>query len=332
MSEIRIITSSDEHLCDQNPGFRKDNYRDSILKKLEWQGEFAKKFNANVFLRGGDFFHTKAANKTSHATVALSAQIHRNYSCPVYSIIGNHDITYNDCETISRQPLGVLFETNIFRCLNTEIITSKTLKVRVIGISYSSDLTVEKINSICKKQKDDVYTVAFIHALAAFSPEERIQRFFNETIFDYRDLVFDGCPDVYVFGHYHKDQGIQDLHGVKFVNLGAISRGALTFDNLERKPKICSLIFNSRGVSVEEHIVPHADASVIFDLEKKTKLEEERKSLDDFIKNLRKNAELSKSITARTWFDKFDWSQFDSSLKQTAIEILEAAEAGVLDE
>ena len=329
MSEIRLITSSDEHLADLAPGFRKDDYRASILQKLEWQGDMAKKFKANALLRGGDFFHVKAANKTTYATSTAAADIHRRYPCPTYAIPGNHDMSYNDPSSVPRQPLGLLLKSGVFRPMNDVSFEEGSMKVRVVGVEYTTDLDVQGLHDLVRKRPGDTYTVAFVHALAAMAPEEKIQSFFHEKIFDYRDLVFDGCPDVYVFGHYHKDQGIVDHLGTKFVNLGAISRGALTFENLERQPKVSLIKANSQGIFVEEHIVPHEDAAKVFDLERKKKLDQERKSLDGFIAQFRASASMpeAESIEAR----KAMLSQFPDDLRNLVLDTLEAAESGVLE-
>lgn len=327
MSQIRLITSSDEHIADLAPGFRKDDYRSSILKKLEWQGNFATRTSTDAILRGGDLFHVKAANKTTHATMQKVAEIHRNYPCPTYALAGNHDMSHNDPETVlKQQPLGVLFKTGTLYQLKEEMFISGTLKVRVIGIEYTTDLGLETIHELVRKRDDDIYTVAVVHALASMAPSEKIQSFFNETIFDYRDLVFPGCPDVYVFGHYHKDQGIVNHLGVDFINLGSISRGALTFENLERKPKVSMITFDSSGISCEEIVVPHEDAKDIFDLELKKRLDVERKDLDDFISRLKKDSSVSFSVK------KEELDSFPDDLKSLALEVLEAAESGSLED
>lgn len=329
MSEIRLITSSDEHLSDLAPGFRKDDYRASILRKLEWQGELCKKFNTNALLRGGDFFHVKAANKTTYATTTAAAEVHRRYPCPVYAIAGNHDMSYNDPASVSRQPLGLMIESGVFKPMKDVVLEDGSTRVRVVGVEYTTDLDVDGLHDLVRKRPDDGYVVAFVHALASMAPEEKIQAFFHERIFDYRDLVFEGCPDVYVFGHYHKDQGIVDHLGTKFVNLGAISRGALTFENMERKPKVSLIKADSRGISVEEHVVPHEDAAQVFDLDKKKKLDQERRSLDGFIAQFRANAALpqAEGMAAR----KEMLNQFPDDLRNLVLETLEAAEAGTLE-
>lgn len=328
MSKLRFVTSSDEHLSDLPPGCRKDDYRSSLLKKLEWQGSFAKRVGANAVLRGGDFFHVKAANKTTHATMQLAAGVHRNYPCPTYALSGNHDMSNNDPDSVMRQqPLGVMFRTGVFNRLQDERFVDGSLSVRVVGVEYTTDLDVDGLHSLVQKRDGDTYTIAVVHALAAMAPSEKIQSVFNERIFDYRDLVFDGCPDIYVFGHYHKDQGIVDHLGVKFVNLGALSRGALTFENLERKPKISIITANSSGIDVEEVVVPHEDASDIFDLELKKKLEEEKKDLHEFIAKLK-----SDSVISSTEDRRKDLDGLPEDLRSLAMAILESAEAGTLDE
>jgi hypothetical protein len=186
--------------------------------------------------------------------------------------------------------------------------------------------------NIVQKKEGDTYTIAVVHVLAANSPEKKKEAFFGERIFDYRDLVFQGCPDVYVFGHYHKDQGIQEHLGVQFINLGAISRGALTFENLSRVPKIASIICNSQGISIEEHIVPHDDASKVFDLERKQQLDKERRSFDGFLEKLKSNAQLSSDGGVKEYLAKFQEADYPADLKRVVVETLEAAEAGVLEE
>lgn len=326
MSRIRFITSSDEHLADLPPGFRKDDYRSTVLKKLEWQGSLAKNCGANAILRGGDIFHVKAANKNTHALIQMMTSLFNTFECPTYALAGNHDMSNNEFDSVFRQqPLGVLFRTGVLSHLNDNVFLDGSLKVRVVGVDYTPDIDVDFIQEKVKKRDDDVYTVAVVHALASMAPSEKIQSFFNEKIFDYRDLVFPGCPDAYVFGHYHKDQGITDHLGVKFINLGSISRGALTFENLERKPKVSMLTFDSSGVSAEEVCIPCLDPSEVFDLDLKKKIDTERKDLNEFISKLRTDSSVSFSDK------KHELDKFPDDLKKLALQILESAEFGSSD-
>lgn len=322
MSVFRAINSSDEHVSDQNPGFRKDNYRDSVLEKLHWQGDIARKMNAQVFTRGGDFFHVKAANKTTMRTLVEVSKIHAAYPCPVFSVAGNHDISNNDLSSVSGQPLGVLFETGVFNVLSDKTFEVGSMKVRYVGVPYIHGMDSEALRKILVK-KDENYLIAVVHALASMAPSERIQSFFNEPILDYRDLVYPGGPDAFFFGHYHKDQGIVEHQGVHFVNLGSISRGSLTFENMDRKPKISSMTISaSTGISIEEVIVPHKDAAEIFDLEKKKVLEKQAKSLDEFIMKLRSSSTSVDNLEDK----KKELDSLPSNVKSKVLDILEAVE------
>jgi len=328
MAQIRLLTSSDEHVSDTNPGFRKDNYRNAILEKLQWQGELGKKANVNAILRGGDFFHHKAANRTSHSTIQQAAAIHLNYGFPTYSLVGNHDMTHNDIDSVfENQPLGVLFTTKVFERLSNQVIRNGSTSVSLVGFDYDPEFDFELFQKAVRKDQDTDYTVAFIHALASYAPSERMSDIFKEPVLDYRDLVYPGCPDVYVFGHYHKDQGIQEHMGVKFINVGSVSRGSLTFDNLERKPKSSLISVTDQGISCEEVELPSKDASEIFDLDLKRKIVQERKSIDEFIMKLKADMNKTSAVDIAGEIKKMP-----EDIQSLALSIIEAAEAGVDNE
>ncbi len=109
-----------------------------------------------------------------------------------------------------------------------------------------------------------------------------------------------------------------------------MSRGALTFENLERRPKVGLIKANSQGIFVDPHELPCADASSVFDLELKKRLDTERKSLNDFIVQLAANRDMAADagVSAR----KAELDKFPADLRGLALEVLEAAEAGVLEE
>lgn len=324
---LSFITSSDEHYAPFAPGFCTPSYGDDILEMLEWQGQLARKTSAEAVVRAGDLIHSKNPAHMPMRSLASIARIHRKYGCDTLAIAGNHDMKHNDPTSISSQPLGVLFESGVLQQFTEKTFEFGTVKTRLIGVEYTTDLDVDGLQSLVKK-KDENYTVAFVHALAAFSPEEKIQAFFNERIFDYRDLVFEGCPDVYVFGHYHKDQGIVEHQGVKFVNLGAIARGALTIENLERKPKVSHIKITSSGVSVEEIVVPHKDASEVFDLEKKKRIDLQMKDMRDFIDKLQANTDMASGGGLKERLATLD--SVPNDLREMVLETLEQADSGDL--
>lgn len=329
MSEIRFLTSSDEHVSDQPIGFRKDDYRSSIMEKLRWQGNMAAKFGATAILRGGDFFHVKRANNTSMATLIEAMSVHKSYPCPTYAIAGNHDIVYNDLTTLTRQPLGVLYESGMLKRLSEEIFESGSLSVRVVGVDYRPGMDADVLaKAVSQDNIKCTYTIAVVHALAELAPTQTMQSFFNENIIDYRDLVFPGCPNIYVFGHYHKDQSVQEHLGVHFINLGSVSRGSLTLENLDRKPKIALIKLTGSGISIEESVIPHADASQVFDLGRKQSIEHNTASMASFLDKLKSNVSMAGGNDIRLKMAAFMESMdFTNEEKSAVREMFEAAEA-----
>jgi hypothetical protein len=237
-------------------------------------------------------------------------------------------MTHNDIDSVfENQPLGVLFTTKVFERLSNQVIRNGSTSVSLVGFDYDPEFDFELFQKAVRKDQDTDYTVAFIHALASYAPSERMSDIFKEPVLDYRDLVYPGCPDVYVFGHYHKDQGIQEHMGVKFINVGSVSRGSLTFDNLERKPKSSLISVTDQGISCEEVELPSKDASEIFDLDLKRKIVQERKSIDEFIMKLKADMNKTSAVDIAGEIKKMP-----EDIQSLALSIIEAAEAGVDNE
>ncbi len=321
-----IITSSDEHMSDQVPIYRKDDYKSELMSILEYQCDLSKRVRADMIVRGGDFFHVKAANKTTMRTISDVINVHKSCSTDVYSIIGNHDMSSNDIDSIPGQPLGVLFSSGVFKKLDEKSVELGQSKLRIVGVDYSPLQDINSIKLKVSKKSDDDLVIAFVHAYASKSPTPAMEKYFSEPVFKYDDLVYDGCPDVYVFGHYHKDQGVTDVKGVKFVNLGSVARGSLELDDLDRKPKSSIIRINGSTIDIEEVVLPHLPASEVFDIERKEKLESMKESVDNFIN------EFMESMKKTNSFDKFslykEIDSFPSDVRLLLKETLEKAESG----
>lgn len=93
---VSLVFRTDVHASDRSPISWKGDYPAEIWSCLEQIGEVAREARALAVLDGGDYFHTKAASRNSHDLVRRTAVLHRDYPCPVYAIVGNHDITYNN--------------------------------------------------------------------------------------------------------------------------------------------------------------------------------------------------------------------------------------------
>jgi DNA repair exonuclease SbcCD nuclease subunit len=319
--KISFVFRTDVHVADKGPASWKGDYSEEIWSNLEQVGQLAVKYGADAVLDGGDYFHVKTASRNSHALIYRTAEIHRGYPCPTYCVEGNHDITYNNLGSIERQPLGVLYASGIFKHLRDVVFESEGMRVRVVGVPYNPKQTLEDLLSIQKQPEDD-YLVAVVHALAGENPPAKVEEFFGEPVFRYRDLVTPGGPDIFAFGHWHKDQGVVRIGNQQFVNHGALSRGSLTNENMSRTPNASLLEFTPERATVTVIPLRVLPAEEVFDVEQKERVETEGKSIDAFVERLQADVQFDseESIT-----DNLSRLDFASEVRELALGYLEQA-------
>jgi len=294
MSRLSFLFRTDVHVSDRSPESWKGDYPTEIWSNLEQIGQLAKAHEVNAVLDGGDYFHVKAASRNPHALVERTARVHREYPCPTFCIEGNHDLSANNLETISRQPLGVLYATGVFGHLREQVFKDGNLQVRVVGVPYSPERSLEDLLRV-QKQPGDTHLIMVVHALAGLNPPPNVEDFFNEPVFRYEALVRRNGPDAVCFGHWHRDQGVEEIEGRHFINQGAVSRGALVRENLERAPKVSLIEIDGGEIKVTQIPLSVAPAAEVFDLERKAIQEREHKDIDQFVNRLLADVEFDPS-------------------------------------
>lgn len=287
MPSICLVTRTDVHISDHTPQSRTDDWTETVLDKLEQIGQIAQAVEADVVLDNGDFFDVKSPSRNSHDLVRRVAKLQKRYPCPTAANVGNHDCVYGNIEFLNQQPLGVLFAAGVFkRCYNEHVVEVKKgdLSVRVVGIPYHGPrYEMERFSALQKK--GETYLVAMAHVLA--SPKGG-SMFEGEDIVKYDDL-YDLAPDVdvWVFGHWHKDQGIVEHRPGKWiVNIGSLTRGALSQDDLDRTPGVGILTFTEAGIEAKRQNLKVRPASEVFDLERRVQQESRAMTMDAFVTSL----------------------------------------------
>jgi DNA repair exonuclease SbcCD nuclease subunit len=322
---LSFVFRTDTHLTDRSPASWKADYTAEIWSNIVHVGRIAKEYEASAVLDGGDYFHVKAASRNPHFIVAETARIHALYPCRTFSVEGNHDIMYNHLDTVERQPIGVLYASGVFGKLRNEVFRDGNLQVRVVGVPYSATRTEEELRSI-QKQPGDSFLIAIVHNLAAQDPPDKVQDFFNEPVFRYDRLITRNGPDVWCFGHWHKDQGVVEIAGKSFVNHGALSRGALINENIHRTPTASVLRFENdefQVIPVPMLVAPPED---VFDFERKERQEKESQDIDLFVQKLQADAAFDPSASIEENLRIMD---FAHDVKAFALDYLERARAEV---
>jgi exonuclease SbcD len=282
---INLVWRTDVHLSDRAPSSRTDDWADAVFDKLGQVRDLAREVNATAIIDGGDFFHIKSPGRNSHALVNRTAEHHSTYPCPVYCTPGNHDSVYGDYAFLPQQPLGVLYSTGVYKRLYDEheaVFTHEGTTVRVVGIPYhGTSYDMERFTSIKKGGEDILICVA--HVLASHRGGTMFE---GEDIVKYADLV-DTAPDVYLFGHWHKDQGVEEIGGKQFVNIGSLTRGALSQDNMDRIPSAAVLRCTDKGVEIEVVPLNVRPAEEVFDVEGRARQVKRQVEMDSFVEAIR---------------------------------------------
>ena len=323
MSRLSFLFRTDTHVSDKSPASWKGDYPSEIWSNLEEIGRLARQYEVNSVLDGGDFFHVKSATRNSHSIVEKAARIHRDYPCPVHCIEGNHDIAYNNLDSLSKQPLGVLYASRVFQHLREEVFRDGNLQVRVVGVPYAPARALEDMYRI-RKKPGDTHLIAVVHALASKDPPPNVEDFFGEPVFRYESLVRRDGPDVFMFGHWHRDQGVEEIKGKHFVNQGAVSRGALIRENLERRPQVAHIEIDGGDIAIKLIPLSVAPAEDVFDLDRKAAEEREHHDIDQFVKRLLTDVSFDTEATIQENIRSLD---FAHDVRQEALRYFELAEA-----
>jgi DNA repair exonuclease SbcCD nuclease subunit len=293
------------------------------LRKLVEVGEIATRVKARAILDGGDFFDIKSPTRNSHSLVRRVIELHRDYPCPVFANVGNHDCVYGDYSYLHQQPLGVLFGAGAFqRCYDEHeaiFVFGSSVSVRVVGVPYHGTVyDLERFRRIQKGSED--YLVCIAHCLASPS---------GGTLFDAEDVIRYGAldefaPDVFCFGHWHKDQGVSTTPGGKHVvNTGSMTRGSLVQDDLDRIPSVVHLKFAESGFSAEKIALTHTPSNVVFDLEARDMRIMRKDMIEEFVGNIQS---ILKSGTDRSVRDTIrDLPNVPNEVKERAILYVERA-------
>lgn len=283
---FKAITFTDIHLADKNPPSRKDNYLNSLLDKIEQAKDICIQRKVDVALCAGDVFHLKSPLKNSHFLVSSTISLLKQFPCPVLSIYGNHDIRQDNKSTLTKQPFYTLVKSGAVQYLEDSYFNQGS--IRIFGMDYVSNPEYADFNRENQGEKVQI-CVAHVNASSKFDD------LFGERVYTYQKLS-ETSPDVFVFGHYHPDQGIEIIANKHFINVGSLSRGSLKKDELSRIPNLGYIeVDDSYNITCEKIPLKVLKSSEIFDLEQKEKEDKEHEEINKFILEMKNNLTLKEN-------------------------------------
>jgi len=291
MSKIKFITFTDVHISDTNPQSRLGCYRDDILDKLNMIGMLGNKLGVDFFVCAGDMYNLKAPMRNSHLLNNMLINTFSRYKAPLYMIEGNHDLTNDSYENFEKQPISVLYNSGAVNRLTGKTITiaskdDENFKMNLRGFPFTEapDLTDRKEYPLANSGVD--LSVCAMHLYATVNGGN----LFKQKLYSYEDIA-QLKDDIFVLGHYHVDQGVEVVGSQHFINVGAVSRGSLSHDNIKRIPKVCVVTCTKENnqITTETQVVKLKvrPASEVFILEEKEKEEKKMKEAEAFVAHLK---------------------------------------------
>jgi DNA repair exonuclease SbcCD nuclease subunit len=255
------------------------------------------KLKADGAIIAGDLYNLKKPARNSHRLNQDLIKEFGQFECPIYMIEGNHDLTGNQLDSLEEQPLGVLFADKTLIQLRHEIVEKNGDKISLVGVPYQEGLDLSSLNLPSKE--GCASQICAMHLYAGL----KSGYLFQDRLYGYDELA-ELSPDVFVIGHYHIDQGIYKEGEKYFVNIGSMSRGTLSDEDIEHHPQIGYIKITVDGPRTTYKLQPIRlkirPASEVFDIEKREEEKKELKEIEKFVEKLATETEEDSEKTEKT--------------------------------
>jgi DNA repair exonuclease SbcCD nuclease subunit len=305
---MKGIHLNDIHLAGRGPASRLDDWPAAVFAKLEQVLTLAKAIRAEYIGIAGDVFHHKT--KVPYGIVSQLIEWctrAQGSGIQILCVPGNHDEQYDRRESIPNQALGVLFASGAMKDISYEpawFSCEKTFEV--IGVPYPDAVTEDGLHKLPEKRMH--FRTVLAHCFAGVSGGT----YFGEPIHSYHDLSREFPEvDVWHFGHDHADHGVMQIGAKWFINLGALTRGSIALEDINR--------------DVQQVRLNVAPAGEVFDLALKAQRDAEAGRIEQFVTDLSAGLLDIGPLNVRDRVDKIDVPE---AVRKRVMAYIEAAEQG----
>lgn len=221
----RIVFLGDPHITARSPISRKETpeeYRKLILSKLNSVKQLCLAEGAGTLIILGDLFNNNSGLLNEYeADIWETLYDFKAEGIQVYSIIGNHDLNFNNPNQMKGTYIYKTFLTKAIKHLEDLVVDG----VHIKGVDFGKDFTQEEQYSR--------YSICVAHS---FYENERFGGTGNGNLTD--DKCVDLGYQAYVLGHDHVPYDIINSRGHYIIRPGALMRGTSKTCNLYRKVQV----------------------------------------------------------------------------------------------
>lgn len=296
-----FVVVGDIHFCNQPPSCRIDDYAETCLKKISFILNYCIENEISLVVIEGDVFH-KQQIPIPYLTkiISLLNEKKKEYllkndeELTIASIIGNHDLPFENFKYIERSPICLLFETGCLCSIDHITLKSNKDTVEISGFDYSKQIKPSVYENEC----------CVAHCFFDFD-------FLNAKL-DSSDTFDDRISDeeakelgykVYFLGHDHTFYGVTKKDGYVVVRPGSLLRNSSHVQQTKRIPCFYHVSKTKDKYSFKKITVDIAlESSAIFTTDallkpKKPELEESVKTkISDIIFSLSEEEKESDSV------------------------------------
>lgn len=328
---MKLLHTNDWHFAAKNPKSRTDDYNEELFTSLDNLFKLVVALKVSAICIAGDLFHDKDRALPWSVLTRLLAwgQRIRAQGCVILMIRGNHDLKYDRFESVEQTPYGVLMASGTFQDISRRSVLiggddgtqGRPGAIWVYGLPWPDGGGPDAYQQV----PSDAYVV-LAHG---WSTPEGEPRYGNWCV-RYDDLA-KGSPHVQLwhFGHDHSDHGVYTCkNGAKMINIGALSRGSLDADSINRDVKVAVSTWSDDGrlQSVEQVKLPVPPANEIFDLTARMERAKEQQALEQFVASFRANLT---GMTMVQYEDVLAQTPLDAAVRAKVEQYLQNAEGVV---
>lgn len=282
MAKYMVI--GDCHLTDPEraPLNRKGHWTEELFAKLEFIVELAKKNKCDAILQNGDLYHLPSYSANSVALIQRTHDVLTSAGIPVIIVPGNHELRHlNVDDDLPKHALGALG-----RMEGIELISKQSsILSDVYGIPYLQDWStlptwIDEYNTYREEHPEIERGIIITHASLFPRKDEPIYDFIADE--DLADML--KYPTTVMHGHLHFSQGARTYDEVEIINYGAISRGSLHKETINRKPQV--YIYNTATGKHKTYNIPVKPPEEVFILEPHELEKERTEKLTEFLSGL----------------------------------------------
>jgi len=300
---MKFLCTGDWHIDTKRPLRRKDDYWETVQRKIKFIKNLAIKENCTSILQPGDFFESHRASDFLKAWA-----IETFIDVTVDTVYGQHDLRYHNSDT-SNTPLAVLESAGVICVHNTESCSYNGIGIK--GASWFED-----IPEIDKENKDNDINILLVHKMII--KNEKLW----EGQVDYtmgNILLKTSGYDLIVAGDNHQHFTIADGHGRYLVNCGSLFRTKI--DQTNHTPIV--YIYDTLDRSITSYKVPCEPFKDVFDMEKYEEDKKRDEKIQAFVKKLPGSSVPSSMDFPKRVKEIVEEADLEDDIRKEVIEIIE---------